>query len=378
MQNPARAFPIARDKVSRPDLIRPGTRVVNVLQLGRALTGRLGLDPPIEALFVYNCNPMIAAPEEAFVAEGLAREDLFTVVSEQFPTDTALYADIVLPATTQLEQVDLMYSWGHFYLTWNEQAIPPLGEAVPNTELFRRLAKAMGFDDPHFRRSDEEMIRDALDWNAPAVDGITVDSLRRNGYARLNVGSPERRTPHANGEFLTRSGKCEFKSSLAAAGSFVLPHFRQGYRADQSGAQVASVPDYIPPRESPLGANPEARYRLSLITPKSHAFLNSGYANMRVQRHAAGEQCAMLHPDDAHPRGIRDGAIVTVFNDRGRITCNAKLTADVMRGVIAIHSGYWRAGSKGNTAVNVLAAAEVSNIGRAPTFSDVAVDVAPA
>ena len=301
MQNPARAFPIARDKISRPDLIRAGTRVVNVLELGRALTGRLRLDPPIDALFVYNCNPMIAAPEEAFVAEGLAREDLFTVVSEQFLTDTALYADIVLPATTQLEQVDLMYSWGHFYLTWNEQAIAPLGEAVANTELFRRLAKAMEFDDPYFRRSDEEMIRDALDWNAPAVDGITIDSLRRNGYARLNVGGPERRTPHANGEFLTRSGKCEFKSSLAAAGSFVLPNFRQGYRADQSGTQVAGVPDYIPPRESPLhGANRRARYRLSLITPKSHAFLNSGYANMRVQRHAAGEQCAMLHPGRCH------------------------------------------------------------------------------
>jgi anaerobic selenocysteine-containing dehydrogenase len=285
----------------------------------------------------------------------------------------------VLPAATQLEQLDLMFSWGHFYLTWNEQAIPPLGEAVSNTELFRRLAETMGFNEPFFRRGDEEMIRDALDWSSPAVDGITIADLRQKGYARLNVGSPERRVPHANGEFLTPSGKCEFKSSMAGKGSFVLPNFRQGYRVDQAGTAVAGVPDFIPPRESPLDrANGKMSYRLCLITPKSHAFLNSGYANMRVQRHAAGEQRAMLHPDDALARGILDGAVVTVFNDRGQLNCKAKLTTDVMRGVVAVHGGYWRSGSKAKAAVNVLAGAEVSNIGRAPAFSDIAVEVAPA
>jgi anaerobic selenocysteine-containing dehydrogenase len=374
MQSPARAFPIARNALSRPDLISPGTRVVNVLQLGRALTGRLRLDPPIDALFVYNCNPVISLPEEALVAEGLAREDLFTVVSEQFLTDTARYADIVLPATTQLEQIDLMYSWGHFYLTWNEQAIPPVGEAVSNTELFRRLAAAMGFDDRYFQRSDEEMIRDSLDWSAPAVEGITISSLRKRGYARLNVGLPEQRAPHADGAFLTPSGKCQFKAPLAETGSFVLPPFRQGYTAHQAGTAVADVPDYIPPRESPLaGSNSAPIYPLSLITPKSHAFLNSCYANMPLQRHAAGEQSAMLHPDDALLRGICDGATIVVFNDRGRMTCSARLTGDVMRGVVAIHSGYWR--GRGGRSVNVLASAEAANIGQAPTFSDVAVDV---
>ncbi len=378
MQNPARAFPIARDTINRPDLIRPGTRVVNVLQLGRALTGRLRLDPPVDVLFVYNCNPMIAAPEEALITEGLAREDLFTVVSEQFLTDTALYADIVLPAATQLEQVDLMYSWGHFYLTWNEQAMAPLGEAVSNTELFRRLAQEMEFDDPWFRRSDEEMIQDALDWDSPAVEGITIADLRKKGFARLNVDTPERRTPHANGGFLTPSGKCEFKSSLAVSGNFVLPNFRQGYRTDQAGTPVADVPDYIPPREAPPDhVDEEINYPLRLITPKTHAFLNSGYANMPVQRHVAGERCAMLHPDDAFSRGIRDGAIVTVFNDRGRVSCKAKLSTDVMRGVVAVHAGHWRTGSRGNAAVNALASAEFSNIGRAPTFNDIAIEVAP-
>ena len=377
MLSPGRAFPIARNAISRPDLIRPGTRVVNVLEIGRALTGRLKLDPPIEALFVYNCNPMIAAPEADLVAEGLAREDLFTVVSEQFLTDTALHADIVLPATTQLEQIDLMFSWGHFYLTWNEQAIPPLGEAVSNTELFRRLAATMEFDDPWFRRSDEDMIQDVLDWSAPTLAGITIADLRQKGYARLNVGSPDRRAPHANGEFLTPSGKCELKSPLAAHGSLVLPHFRQGYMKDQPGTPVADVPDYIPARESPLGcANEPARHPLSLLTPKSHAFLNSSYANLPVQRHAAGEQCAMIHPDDALVREIRDGAIVTVFNDRGRLTCKAKLTTDVIRGAVAIYSGHWRSASRANVAVNALAGAAVGNIGRSPAFSDVAVEVA--
>jgi len=375
MASPARAFP--RKMLSRPDLIPRGTRVVNLLQLGRALTGRLGLDPPIDALFVYNSNPLIACPEEALVAEGLAREDLFTVVSEQFLTDTALYADLVLPATTQLEQIDLMYSWGHFYLTWNEQAIAPLGEAVSNTELFRRLAAALGYDDdPLFRRSDEELIRETLDWSAPALSGITMESLRESGYARLNIGAPDKRAPHADGGFLTPSGKCELKSSLAERGSFVVPPFRQGHLSGQAGTPVAGVPDYLSPRESPLGRAPgTARYPLSLITPKSHAFLNSGYANLAVQRHAAGPQCAMLHPEDALARGIGNGEMVTVFNDRGRLTCKAKVTADVIPGLVAIPSGYWRSASASNTSANVLASAELGNIGRSPTFSDVAVEV---
>jgi anaerobic selenocysteine-containing dehydrogenase len=230
--------------------------------------------------------------------------------------------------------------------------------------------------DAWFRRSDEEMIKDALDWNSPAVEGITIDDLREKGFARLKIETPEQRKPHANGEFITPSNKCEFKSSIAVSGSFVLPNVHQGHTADQAGTPVADVPDYMSPREG--HARGEATYPLSLITPKSYAFLNSGYANMPAQRHIAGERCAVLHPDDAFSRGIRHGAIVTVFNDRGRITCKAKLSTDVMRGVVAVHAGYWRTGSRGNAAVNVLASAEFSNIGRAPTFNDIAVEVAPA
>ena len=178
LQLPLWAFPVSWDALMHPELATPGTRVVNQFLLGRALTGELGLDPPITALMVYNSNPMVVCPEQAKVAAGLAREDLFTVVSDHVLTDTARYADIVLPATTQLEQLDIMFSWGHFYVSLNTPAIAPLGEAVSNTELFRRLAARMGFAEPCFARTDDEMVAEAFDWSAPAMAGITVESLR--------------------------------------------------------------------------------------------------------------------------------------------------------------------------------------------------------
>ena len=257
---PIWAFPLNWDALSRPDWIPEGTPVLNQWRLGPALRGEL--DRKIGSLFVYNSNPAVVAPEQDKVLRGLAREDLFTVVSEQFVTDTARYADIVLPATTQLEQFDIMYSWGHLYLTLNEPAIEPLGEAVPNTELFRRLAGAMGFDDPYWRRSDEDMARDALDWSNPALEGIDLDSLRRTGYARLNVGSPDDFAPHREGNFPTPSGKVEFKSSIAEGGNLVLPLFRQGYAAFQPGEPLDPVPDFIPQNES-ADTNPALAAQLS-------------------------------------------------------------------------------------------------------------------
>src|SRR2546425_4044026 len=200
-QLPLCAFPLKWDVLQRPDLIQPGTRVLNQWLLGPALTGELGLDPPIKALFVYTPNPVVVASHQARTLAGLAREDLFTVVSEHFLTDTADYADIVLPATTQLEQFDIMFSWGHLYLSLNQKAIEPLGEAVPNTELFRRLARTMGLDDRQWQRSDEEMALEALDWASPALQGITMDLLKEKGWARLNVGTPDTYAPHAAGNF---------------------------------------------------------------------------------------------------------------------------------------------------------------------------------
>jgi anaerobic selenocysteine-containing dehydrogenase len=370
---PLWAFPVDWDALSRADLLPAGTRVVNQYHLGRALTGQMGLDPGIHALMVYNANPVIVCPDQERLLAGLAREDLFTVVSEQFLTDTALYADIVLPATTQLEQLDVMFSWGHFYIGLNQPSIAPVGEAVSNTELFRRLAAAMGFDDPLFRRTDEELIADAYDWSAPALAGITPQTLAETGWARLNLPDADHYAPHAEGGFPTPSGKHEFLSAAAAGGNFVLPLFRQGSNEFQAGGEVDPLPHYIPPR----GASPA--YPLNLISPKSHAFLNSSYGNLGAQQRVqGGEPSALVHPDDAGARGIADGDLIRVFNERGEFVVRAKLSDEVAKGVVMSAMGGWRAQAKGLTTVNAVNPVEFADLGNAPTFSDTRVEVAPA
>src|SRR5213593_1359541 len=378
LQMPIWAFPLKWDVLLRPDLIRPGTRVINQWRLGPALTGELGLTPPIKALFVYNCNPVVVVPEQDKIVAGLSREDLFTVVSEQFPTDTTDFADVVLPATTQLEQFDIMYSWGHLYLSLNMPAIPPLGEAVSNTELFRRLAARMGFDEPHFKRGDEQMARDALDWSGPALEGIDLDLLKRSGYARLRVGAPGKSAPHAEGKFPTPSGKCEFVSSVAAGGTFVLPLFRQGSNEFQPGEPVDPLPTYISPRESPhTDPAQAARYPLNLLSPKSHALLNSCYGNLPAQRRVAGEPRAFMTPEDAAKRGIADGQLVRVFNDRGSFQVVAHVRDGVPPGVVVGPVGYWRKLSRSASTVNAANSPVFADLGRAPTFSDNLVEVTP-
>ena len=374
---PIWAFPMKWDDLSRPDWIPDGTPVINQWRLGPALLGEL--DHKINSLFVYNSNPAVVAPEQDKILRGLARDDLFTVVSEHFITDTARYADIVLPATTQLEQFDLMFSWGHLYLTLNEPAIEPLGEAVPNTELFRRLAGAMGFDDPFWRRTDEVMAQDALDWGSPVLEGIDLDSLRQTGFARLQVGSPDDFVPHREGNFPTPSGKLEFKSSMAEVGNMVLPLFRQGYAAMQSGEVLDPLPNFIPQNESP-DTNPSlaARYPLSMVSPKSHAFLNSSFGNLRTQVHHAGEQMVMIHPADAGQRGIHDGSEIRVFNDRGNFHAVARVTEDARPGVIVAPMGYWAKGSRNGYTVNAINPPAFADYGNAPTFSDTLVEVAGA
>ena len=372
LQLPLWAFPVSWGALMHPELATPGTRVVNQFLLGRALTGELGLDPPITALMVYNSNPMVVCPEQAKVAAGLAREDLFTVVSDHVLTDTARYADIVLPATTQLEQLDIMFSWGHFYVSLNTPAIAPLGEAVSNTELFRRLAARMGFDEPCFRRTDEEMVAEAFDWSAPAMAGITVESLRTTGWARLNLPSADEYAPHAEGGFPTPSGKTEFRSSVAAeAGNFVLPLFRQGSNEYQPGDAVDPLPHYIPPRETA-----DAGYRLNLISPKSHAFLNSRAGDQAHQKRVQGEPAVSIHPQDAEERGIVDGQYVRVFNDRGAFVVLARVTDEVARGVVMCPMGGWPKNSKEGATVNAVNPFAFADLGNAPTFSDTRVEVA--
>jgi anaerobic selenocysteine-containing dehydrogenase len=369
------AFPVKWDTLTRPDFIRPGTRHLNQFRLGAALGGELELDPPIKALFVYNCNPVSAIPDQDRVIAGLAREDLFTVVSEQFMTDTADYADLVLPATTQLEQFDLMWSWGHLHLSANNPAIAARGQAIPNAELFRRLAARMGFDDPFFRRSDEQIARDAIDWSSPVLGGVDLDYLKRNGYVRLKVGAPERFAPHAEGKFPTPSGKVEFVSSLARNGNFVIPLFRQGSNHGQAGEPVDPLPDFVAPRDPQTDG---ARLPLNLVSAKSHAFLNSSCANLARQRRIAGEQSLTINPEDAARRGIAESQPVRVFNQRGSFVARAIISAAVQPGVVVAPMGYWRKFTRSNATVNAITPTAFADLGHAPTFSDNLVEVEPA
>ena len=377
LQLPIWAFPVKWEVLMRPDLQPEKMRVLNSWRLGPALTGELGFDPPIKALFVYNANPMAMVTEQAKLEQGLEREDLFTVVSEHFLTDTARYADIVLPATTQLEQKDIMFSWGHLYLSYNNPAIEPLGEAVSNTELFRRLAKAMGVQDPSFYRTDDEIIEASLDWTNPVLQGITLEDVKARGYARLTVPSADDWAPHREGHFPTPTGKCEFKSTITGGGNFVVPLFRQGYNGDQDGTPVDALPHYIPPNENPQTTPALARrYPLSLITPKSHAFLNSNYGNLPAQTAQAGEeQSVFLHPEDAEQRGIVAGTPIRVFNDRGAFEAFASISQDVMPGVVMAPSGYWHRSNRKGATVHALTPPAYADLGRAPTFSDVLVQV---
>ncbi|SFO72883.1 Anaerobic selenocysteine-containing dehydrogenase [Geodermatophilus dictyosporus] len=374
LQLPLWAFPVNWGALMHPELITPGTRVVNQYLLGRALTGELGLDPPITALVVYNSNPLVVCPEQEKVAAGLAREDLFTVVSDQFLTDTARHADVVLPATTQLEQLDVMFSWGHFYVSLNTPAVAPLGEAVSNTELFRRLAARMGFTEPCFTRTDEEMVAEAFDWSAPQMQGITVESLRRTGWARLNLPSRDEYAPHADGGFPTPSGRTEFRSSVAEqAGNFVVPLFRQGSDEHQPGGTVDPLPHHVPSREP---ADP--RHPLYLISPKSHAYLNSSAGDMPAQQRVQGEQTVLLHPQDAAERGIVDGQDVRVSNDRGSFVARVRVTDAVVSGVAVCPMGTWRRNSRALATVNAVTPVAFADLGNAPTFSDTRVQVEPA
>jgi anaerobic selenocysteine-containing dehydrogenase len=371
LQLPLWAFPVNWPAFLGAEMIKPGTRVLNQFMLGRNLTGETQLDPPIKALMVYNSNPVIVCPEQDKMIEGLRREDLFTVVSEHFMTDTADYADIVLPATSQLEQSDIMFSWGHLYVTYNEPAIEPLGEAIPNTELFRRLGQKMGFTEVYFTRTDSEMIAAAFDWSAPAMEGITVESLKQTGWARLNLPDPDTYAPHAEGNFPTPSGKVEFLASMAAGGNFVLPLFRQGSNDHQPGEPVDPLPHYIPPREAAWTAG----RGLNLISPKAHSYLNSTYGDQPAQQRVAGDPAVILHPKDAAARGITDGAEVRVFNARGSFVVAARVSDEIAPGVACAYLGVWRKLSKALATVSSVNPFQFADLGNAPTFSDTLVEI---
>ena len=373
-QFPVWEHPYKFDVICRPDLIPEGTRVVNALQLGRALLGEnIDKNLPIKSMMCWNANPVTQSPETEKIVEGLQREDLFLVSAEHFISDTASYADILLPASMGAEHEDIILSWGHLYLTYNEKCLEAPGEAKPNYEIFRLLAKKFGFNEDQFTWSDEECLENYVDWNAPACNGIDLNYLKQNGYARLDVGTKDNRVPHKEGNFPTPSGKCQL--ILRDVNNFVAAPFRQMYEGFQPGQPLPALPDYVPPRESPEDNKKLAeKYPLNVISPKSHAFLNSCYANMEGKQKTQGDQFVLMNKVNAKQRNINDGDMVKVFNDRGSYEGVLRLTDDVNPGIIVSTLGYWRQHNKGT--VNSISSAEFANMGNAPTFSDNLVEVA--
>ena len=340
--------------LQRPDLMRGDPRTINMTRLGEALTEA---KPPVRAIYVYNSNPAAVAPDQSKVLEGFRREDLFTVVHEQFQTDTADYADILLPATTQLEHRDLVKPYGHYYLVYNEPAVAPLGEAKPNWEAFRLLADRMGFEDACFEDTDEDIIRQALATDYEPLKGITLERLKRDGWARLNLA--ETFAPFAEGGFLTPSGKCEFYSdSLERAG-------------------LDPLPAYIPPRESPSAA-PElaSRYPLRLLSPPANSFLNTTFSHLSSFLKSERQPFIQLHADDAARREIKEGDSVRVWNDRGECQLVARITDRVKPGVAVALSIWWNKLSPGRTNVNQTVSQALTDIGAGATFYDNLVEVA--
>lgn len=372
-QFPVWEHPYKFDVICRPDLIPAGTRVVNNLQIGRALVGELDLDPPIMSMMCWNSNPVTQAPETDKIVRGLTREDLFLVSAEHFISDTASYADIILPATMGAEMEDMILSWGHLYLTYNAKCADAPGEAIPNNEIFRRLAARFGFEEENFKWTDSECLEHYVDWSSPACEGIDLDYLRRHGFARLKVGTADNRVPHKDGNFPTATGKCNFL--VQGAKNFVAPPFRQMYEALQPGEDIDPLPDYIGPRESHTNAPQLAKiFPLNIVSPKSHGFLNSCYANMDEKIQGQGEQFVMINKVDADARGIIEGDRVRVMNERGGFKGIARITEDVVPGVVVATLGYWRQLNDGT--VNSISSSAFTDMGHAPSFSDNLVEVA--
>ena len=355
--------PVDGAAMMRPDLLprkeggKP-PRTINMSAIGDALChpGDAAFGPQIEALIVYNSNPVAVAPESDKVARGFAREDLFTIVLEHFQTDTADYADLLLPATTQLEHFDVHKAYGHTYVMANQPAIEPLGEARPNTDIFRGIARAMGLTEPALYESDDAIARQVIHWSHPALAHADYETLIRDSWVKANVAD----APFAQGGFPTPSGKCEFYSD----------------RLEAEGLEP--VPDYLPPYESVEHA-PElaARYPLAMISPPARNFLNSSFVNVDSLRSPIGEPRLDIHPDDAAARQIVEGERVRVFNDRGEITLTARVTDRARPGVVVGLSIWWKKLAADGRNTNQLTSQALTDLGRAATFYDCLVDVAP-
>ncbi len=352
--------PIDHSALERPDLL-PGwpsklPRTINMNAIGDALLhpGDERFGPKIEALIVYNSNPVAIAPDSDKVAAGFAREDLFTIVLEHFQTDTADYADVIFPVTTQLEHLDVHKSYGHTHGMANLPAIRPVGDSRTNTEIFRGLARAMGLTQPALFESDEQIASKTFRWNDAALAGRGWDELRASGW--LKLGIPE--APLAEGGFRTPSGKCEFYSDRLA---------REGHDP---------LPDYLPPYESADGA-PElaARYLLAMISPPARNFLNSSFVNVESLRSTEGQPHLDIHPNDAEARGIAEGALVRIFNDRGSMQARARVTDRARESMVVGLSIWWKKLSPNGRNANQVTSQALTDLGGSATFYDCLVEV---
>lgn len=332
----------------REDLRPRQTRTLDMKRLGEVLLE--AENPPVKALFVYAANPAASVPNQTKVLRGLAREDLFTVVAEHFLTDTARYADIILPSTMQIEHRDLLISYGHLYLSWNEPAVSPLGESLPATEIFRRLARAMGLDTPALQDSDEDIARQLLNSGHPSLAGITLEELKVLGWMRLTY--PDPLVPFAKA-FPTASGKLEFVSNRMA----------------QSG--LDPVAGYTPSHETSQQDTALTReYPFALITPADHFLLNSMFANVPRQQQRSGAARVVIHPDDAASRQIAAGDEVRVANARGSFLAIAEVSDRVRPGVVASTKGRWPGLSKEGATINATVDARDSDMGCGAVYHD--------
>jgi anaerobic selenocysteine-containing dehydrogenase len=369
------SFGLVSAVLTKPEWIASGTRTINMNQLGEALTeSDAGVGgPPVNALIVYNANPAVVAPSLQRVRSGLLREDLFTVVLDHFLTDTARYADWVLPATTQLEHHDLHTAYGHHFLTLNEPAIAPVGESKSNTEIFRLLAQEMGYDEPEFTDSDEDLIDAVLATAGPERPAHTRADFAAQGWIRY---SPRGGARFAEGRLSTPTG------------------FIQCVAPDAEG--VDPLPDYVPMAEGPQSAS-ALNFPLILLSPPEHEFLNSSFANVDKLRRAAGEQTIWIHPDDACAREISEGDLVVVGNARGRFTASAKITEDTRPGTVAALGLRWQSsgrflasetvesqipstvlieqGPDVQGSINDTTSMQLTDLGRGATFYDNAVEI---
>ena len=340
-------LPVDRAALERPDLL--GARRPRILNMSTIADHLLRADPPVEALVVWNSNPVAIAPQSVEVAKGFAREDLFTVVLEHFRTDTADYADILLPATTQLEHLDVVKPYGHFDMVANNAAIAPLGESRSNTAIFRAIAAAMGFEDACLRDSDVDIARVALSGDKWDLEQALIEgwiSYRPEaGLARF-----------ANGGFATPSGKVELWCERAKAAGF------------------DALPDYIEPAEDTRSLL-AGQFPLAMISPPARNFLNSTFVNVDSLRSTEGEPWLDMHPEDARQRGIADGAAVRVFNQRGSLELTCRVTDRARLGVVVALSIWWKKLAKDGKNANELTSQTLTDMGHGPTFYDCLVQV---